>query len=143
LSGSGLPTPLLDVVFCLLIVFITATFLAIKGLNDPLESSELTLPAIDLADVKANEDEALGIMQQLLIVSLEWNCDHIRYFAGEDECSFSKLQQHIEKESPEELNLRVSDSVPFGKVMQVIDLARESGTSAISFAFNPREEERS
>lgn len=117
-------TPLVDVMLVLLVIFIiTAPLLA--------SSIQLDLPKTDAA-------KPLDTPKFVSVVIDKSS----KVFLGDQPIEPTDLAtrlQQIAKASPEtEVQLRSDETVPYGKVVEVIGIAQKAGLSRIGFVANPK-----
>ncbi len=117
-------TPLVDVMLVLLVIFIiTAPLLA--------SSIQLDLPKTDAAKPL----EAPKFVSVVIDKSS-------KVFLGDQPIALVDLATRLQqtaKSSPEtEVQLRSDESVPYGKVVEVIGIAQKAGLSRIGFVANPK-----
>lgn len=117
-------TPLVDVMLVLLVIFIiTAPLLA--------SSIQLDLPKTDAA-------KPLDTPKFVSVVIDKSS----KVFLGDQPIELTDLAtrlQQIAKASPEtEVQLRSDETVPYGKVVEVIGIAQKAGLSRIGFVANPK-----
>lgn len=115
-------TPMIDMVFILLIFF--------------LLTSVFVLPAID---VQLPQAETGGETAELeLVISIQ---NDGSVFVNKSEVPiddlFSYLQTESEERRVEEVFLRADNSLPFGDIVNVLDIARSAGFATISFMVEP------
>jgi biopolymer transport protein TolR len=117
-------TPLVDVMLVLLVIFIiTAPLLA--------SSIQLDLPKTDAA-------KPLDTPQFVSVVIDKSS----KVFLGDQPIELADLASRLQqtaKASPEtEVQLRSDETVPYGKVVEVIGIAQKAGLSRIGFVANPQ-----
>ena len=117
-------TPLVDVMLVLLVIFIiTAPLLA--------SSIQLDLPKTDAA-------KPLDTPKFVSVVIDKSS----KVFLGDQPIELTDLAtrlQQIAKASPDtEVQLRSDETVPYGKVVEVIGIAQKAGLSRIGFVANPK-----
>jgi biopolymer transport protein TolR len=117
-------TPLVDVMLVLLVIFIiTAPLLA--------SSIQLDLPKTDAAKPL----EAPKFVSVVIDKSS-------KVFLGDQPIELADLATRLQltaKASPDtEVQLRSDESVPYGKVVEVIGIAQKAGLSRIGFVANPK-----
>ena len=117
-------TPLVDVMLVLLVIFIiTAPLLA--------SSIKLDLPSTDAAKPM----EAPKFVSVVIDKSS-------KVFLGDQPIELADLATRLQqtaKSSPEtEVQLRSDETVPYGKVVEVIGIAQKAGLSRIGFVANPQ-----
>lgn len=117
-------TPLVDVMLVLLVIFIiTAPLLA--------SSIKLDLPSTDAA--KPLE------APKFVTVVVDKNA---KIFLGDQPIELPALASHLQQTAKQnkdtELQLRSDESVPYGKVVEVIGIAQKAGLSRIGFVANPQ-----
>jgi biopolymer transport protein TolR len=117
-------TPLVDVMLVLLVIFIiTAPLLA--------SSIQLDLPTTDAA-------KPLDAPQFVSVVIDKSS----KVFLGDQPIELADLASRLQqtaKASPEtEVQLRSDETVPYGKVVEVIGIAQKAGLSRIGFVANPQ-----
>jgi biopolymer transport protein TolR len=117
-------TPLVDVMLVLLVIFIiTAPLLA--------SSIQLDLPSTDAAKpVDAPKSVSVVIDKSSKV------------FLGDQPIELADLATRLQqtaKASPEtEVQLRSDESVPYGKVVEIIGIAQKAGLTRIGFVANPQ-----
>jgi biopolymer transport protein TolR len=117
-------TPLVDVMLVLLVIFIiTAPLLA--------SSIQLDLPKTDAA-------KPLDTPKFVSVVIDKSS----KVFLGDQPIELADLATRLQqtaKASPEtEVQLRSDETVPYGKVVEVIGIAQKAGLSRIGFVANPQ-----
>ena len=117
-------TPLIDVMLVLVVIFIiTAPLLA--------SSIKLDLPKTDAA--KPNEAPKFV----LLVVDKSGQA-----FLNDKPLSTAELAQQLAqtaKQNPDtELQLRADESVPYGRVVEVMGVAQKAGLNRIGFVADPK-----
>ncbi len=117
-------TPLVDVMLVLLVIFIiTAPLLA--------SSIQLDLPKTDAA-------KPLDAPKFVSVVIDKSS----KVFLGDQPIELTDLATRLQqtaKSSPEtEVQLRSDETVPYGKVVEVIGIAQKAGLSRIGFVANPQ-----
>jgi biopolymer transport protein TolR len=117
-------TPLVDVMLVLLVIFIiTAPLLA--------SSIKLDLPSSDAA--KPNE------APKFVTVVIDKSS---KVFLGEQAVELPALADSLKKiagvSKDTELQLRSDETVPYGKVIEVIGIAQKAGLTRIGFVANPQ-----
>jgi biopolymer transport protein TolR len=117
-------TPLVDVMLVLLVIFIiTAPLLA--------SSIQLDLPKTDAA-------KPLDTPKFVSVVIDKSS----KVFLGDQPIELADLASRLQqtaKASPEtEVQLRSDETVPYGKVVEVIGIAQKAGLSRIGFVANPQ-----
>ncbi len=117
-------TPLVDVMLVLLVIFIiTAPLLA--------SSIQLDLPKTDAA-------KPLDTPKFVSVVIDKSS----KVFLGDQPIELADLATRLQqtaKTSPEtEVQLRSDETVPYGKVVEVIGIAQKAGLSRIGFVANPK-----
>jgi biopolymer transport protein ExbD len=112
-------TPLIDLAFALLIIFMITTPLLEQtiAINLPLESA-------------SPQDDRRDRFQSISI-----NRDGV-YFWGDDQVSMSELEQRLEltatESDPPVLNIRADASLPYQHVIRLMDLIKKANLSRIS-----------
>ncbi|MBA7639611.1 Tol-Pal system protein TolR [subsurface metagenome] len=120
LNKGGGPdlTPLLDMVFLLLIFFLLTSFLV-------LPSIPVALPEAETAEVHEKPDISITIKSD---GSLQFNGKPV---------SDDKLQRSLKRiytfGQPKEVIIQSDKEVPFGRVIEVMDISKKSGARNISF----------
>jgi biopolymer transport protein TolR len=117
-------TPLVDVMLVLLVIFIiTAPLLA--------SSIKLDLPSTDAA----KPTEAPTFVTVVIDKSS-------KVFLGDQAIELSalatSLQQTAKQNKDTEVQLRSDESVPYGRVIEVIGVAQKAGLTRIGFVANPQ-----
>ena len=118
-------TPLVDVMLVLLVIFIiTAPLLA--------SSIKLDLPSTDAA----RPTEAPKFVTVVIDKST-------KVFLGDQPIELaalaSSLKQAAEQNKDTEVQLRSDETVPYGKVVEVIGIAQKAGLTRIGFVANPQQ----
>lgn len=123
-TGSAGPdlTPMIDMVFILLIFF--------------LLTSVFVLPAID---VQLPQAETGGETEELeLVISIQSSGS---VFVNKNEVPIDALSSYLQAEAEErqveEVFLRADNALPFGVIVNVLDIARGAGFATISFMVEP------
>jgi biopolymer transport protein TolR len=117
-------TPLVDVMLVLLVIFIiTAPLLA--------SSIKLDLPSTDAA----KPTEAPKFVTVVIDKSAQ-------VFLGDQPIELPALAESLKKTADAnkdtEVQLRSDESVPYGKVIEVIGIAQKAGLTRIGFVANPK-----
>jgi biopolymer transport protein TolR len=117
-------TPLVDVMLVLLVIFIiTAPLLA--------SSIKLDLPSTDAA----KPTEAPKFVTVVIDKSA-------KVFLGDQPIELPALAESLKKTADAskdtEVQLRSDESVPYGKVIEVIGIAQKAGLTRIGFVANPK-----
>ncbi len=117
-------TPLVDVMLVLLVIFIiTAPLLA--------SSIKLDLPSTDAA----KPTEAPKFVTVVIDKSA-------KVFLGDQPIELpalaTSLQQTAKQNKDTEVQLRSDETVPYGKVVEVIGIAQKAGLTRIGFVANPQ-----
>ncbi|MBS7808781.1 biopolymer transporter ExbD [Variovorax sp. PCZ-1] len=117
-------TPLVDVMLVLLVIFIiTAPLLA--------SSIKLDLPSTDVA----KPTEAPKFVTVVIDKSA-------KIFLGDQPTDLAalatSLQQTAKQNKDTEVQLRSDETVPYGKVIEVIGIAQKAGLTRIGFVANPQ-----
>ena len=122
-SGAGPDlTPMIDMVFILLIFF--------------LLTSVFILPAIDVQ----LPDAATGEKPEELELTISIRPDGTIFVNREQvpfDGLFAYLQQKAEEYLVEEVFLRADNSLEFGKIVDVLDITRQAGFNNVSFMVEP------
>jgi biopolymer transport protein TolR len=118
-------TPLIDVMLVLVVIFI---------LTAPLLASSLRLDLPQAQAAKPQEASqalqvALGRDGQLYVQDQPLTLDALR----------QRLAQAAQQNPQTEIQLRADESVPYGKVVAVLDAAHQAGLSRIGFVAQPRQ----
>jgi biopolymer transport protein ExbD len=111
-------TPMIDMVFLLLIFFLLTSLVMQPVLN-------VVLPKAATAETEKDLTITLGIDK-----------DHVLYFNGEpvaEEDLRLKLISALESSENNTVTIQSDESVDFGKVVMLMDIARKSGAGAVSF----------
>ena len=115
-------TPMIDMVFILLIFF--------------LLTSVFILPAIDVQLPGA----ATGEKPEELELTISLKADGTVFVNKEQvpvERLFTYLQQKAEEYQVQEVYLQADKALPFGEIVEVLDVTREVGFDSISFMVEP------
>jgi biopolymer transport protein TolR len=116
-------TPLVDVMLVLVVIFIlTAPLLA--------SSIRLDLPASDAAQASDSNTPVTVVMDRGGQIYLDDRP------VSRDELS-ARLQQTARLRPDTEVHLRADESVPYGKVVEVMGAAQKAGLNRIGFATEP------
>ena len=114
-------TPLIDVVFLLLIFFmVSTTFVESRGISVTLPETKSTRKA----------DET-----QNLVVSIKQDGS---LYLGETKVSEGELRVHFEQKPEAALVIRADTKSEHGSVVKVMDLANQVGLKRIAVATSPR-----
>lgn len=117
-------TPLVDVMLVLLVIFIiTAPLLA--------SSIKLDLPSSDAAKPTDAPKFVMLVIDKSAKVFLADQAIELPALA-------ESLKKTAEQNKDTEVQLRSDETVPYGKVIEVIGIAQKSGLSRIGFVANPR-----
>jgi len=133
---KGAPWAFVDVLFILLIFYITQTDW-IRQVYDE-SPSELMLPAMTISESQTLDGEDGHFGSALVIISLAMANGKPVWHFGTEELGFQELGNRLASEVPTEVCLRINEDVPHGQVMRIIDLARVSGISNVSFAYKEK-----
>jgi biopolymer transport protein ExbD len=116
-------TPLVDVVFLLLIFFmVTSTFLELPGIKLILPSAKTSTPqAVRELTVMVNADGELYLNNR----PLEWSQLE------------AKLKSALKHSPSRTLNIKADRSVPHGKVVSIMDIARLCGAKKLVVTTQP------
>jgi biopolymer transport protein TolR len=116
-------TPLIDVMLVLLVIFILAA---------PLIASALRLDLPTASAATAHE------VQRAVRVGLDKTG---QIYLDEQPLSLDQLQQHLNdvarQSQQAEIQLRADEAVPYGRVVAIIDAARQAGLSRVGFVAKP------
>jgi biopolymer transport protein TolR len=117
-------TPLVDVMLVLLVIFIITAPLLASSIKLDLPSSEAAKPTEAPKFVTVVIDKSAKV------------------FLGDDPIELPALAQSLKKTAEQnkdtEVQLRSDESVPYGKVIEVIGIAQKAGLSRIGFVANPQ-----
>lgn len=117
-------TPLVDVMLVLLVIFIiTAPLLA--------SSIKLDLPSTDAAKPTEAPTFVTVVIDKSSKVFLGDQAIELSALA-------SSLQQTAKQNKDTEVQLRSDESVPYGRVIEVIGVAQKAGLTRIGFVANPQ-----
>lgn len=116
-SGPDL-TPLIDMVFLLLIFFLLTSFL-----TRPIIPVEL--PEAEIAELSKDQDISITVRRD---GSLLLNGEEIP-----DETLARTLKRLYTYRQSRELIIQSDKEVPFGRVVEVMDISKKSGARTISF----------
>ena len=136
---SGLPPTFVDVLFCVLIFYVVATVLLVRGVTDPNASQERVLPPIDLPQMLgAEEDQPGGVGPTIMVVSMRHKNGALELLVADKPVSIRSLEERLGLQQPQEVCLRVDKAVTHGEEMRVIDLAMKQGVGRVTFAYAPQ-----
>lgn len=131
---KGLPPVFVDVLFIVILFFVTITTITSKSYNEAPQ--ELSLPALDLAKLQENEKGEGNLDNNILILSLKiTDGSRVQYFIKEKEIPFDQLQPLLTEEQPTEVCLRIDENIKHGDTMKMISLCQEAGIRQVSFAY--------
>lgn len=122
-------TPLIDMVFILLVFFLLTSFVLFPSL-------EITLPETESVETPRPTGLVIGIRADgaLLLNNRQIDEPSLRR-------DLSARYVGSSRDSTGELMIQADRRVPFGRVIEVMDLCRESGVRDISFLVEYREGE--
>jgi biopolymer transport protein TolR len=117
-------TPLVDVMLVLLVIFIITAPLLASSIKLDLPSSEAAKPTEAPKFVTVVIDKSAKI------------------FLGDQPIELSALAESLKKTAgiskDTEVQLRSDETVPYGKVIEVIGIAQKAGLTRIGFVANPK-----
>jgi biopolymer transport protein TolR len=117
-------TPLVDVMLVLLVIFIITAPLLASSIKLDLPSSEAAKPTEAPKFVTVVIDKSAKI------------------FLGDQPIELSALAESLKKTASiskdTEVQLRSDETVPYGKVIEVIGIAQKAGLTRIGFVSNPK-----
>ncbi|NJM44670.1 MAG: biopolymer transporter ExbD [Brachymonas sp.] len=117
-------TPLVDVMLVLLVIFIiTAPLLA--------SSIKLDLPSSEAAKLMDSPKFVTVVIDKSAQVFLDDQAVDLKALA-------ERLKQSAERSKETEVQLRSDETVPYGKVVEVIGIAQKAGLTRIGFVANPQ-----
>ena len=119
-------TPLIDVVFQLLIFFmLTTTFINVES------GVKVDLPRGDFAAVKEQKTTIVTITENNVI--------YINYRLIDPNSLSEKVQEEIKSNHNSLVVLEADQNISHGKVVRVMDLIKKGGAERIAIATKPRE----
>ncbi len=119
-------TPMIDVVFLLLIFFMVTYTQAEKSAHNVRLPKSSTSKTVDV--------------EKILVITLKKNGDiHV----GEDKISreriIPRLKNYIKSTGKKRVILRGDEYVPYGKLMKIMDLAKRAGIEIVSLSTRYKE----
>ena len=118
-------TPLIDVMLVLVVIFILTAPLLASSLRLDLPQAQAAKPQ----DAPQVVQIALGKDGQLYVQDQPLTLDALR----------QRLALAAQQNPQTEVQLRADESVPYGKVVAVLDAAHQAGLSRIGFVAQPRQ----
>lgn len=118
-------TPLIDVMLVLVVIFILTAPLLASSLRLDLPQAQAARPQ----EAPQALQVALGKDGQLYVQDQPLTLDALR----------QRLAQAAQQNPQTEIQLRADESVPYGKVVAVLDAAHQAGLSRIGFVAQPRQ----
>ena len=132
----GLPATFVDVLFCLLAIFMVSTFMGLHSYVDPPQ--ELMLPPLDLSELEAEDESTVSNARDLIIISISPGSNGSpSFFVDSKEVGLEALGAILQESTPREACLRVDGETRHATEMSVIELCRRKGVQLISFAYSP------
>jgi len=132
----GLPATFVDVLFCLVAIFMVSTFMGLHSYVDPPQ--ELMLPPLDLSELDAIDESAVSESRDLIVISIVPGANGSpSFYVDSNEVSLEALGAILEQSRPTEACLRVDDDTRHATEMRIIELCRQKGVQVVSFAYSP------
>ncbi len=114
-------TPLVDVVLVLLIIFMVTTPMLVKGIKVSLPKTASSSTKIDKKDI---------------VLSIDKNGN---YYIDKVRVKKQALGDFLKNHLKSSLIIKADKSVDYGKVVQVIDIAKKSGIDRVGLATQPKQ----
>lgn len=126
----GLPPSLLDVFLVILMLFIMLSALASVAER---EAKEMSLPPIDLAAIKDGGQTSPGLTRTKPVTITV--APGPQFFLDAAKMDFDQLKNHLSKNRIPEVELRGDSQVPYGQIMRVLRLCRETGNTRVAITY--------
>ena len=121
-TGDVNLTPMIDIIFNLLIFFLIVAVVSQRGLN-------LTLPSSSTAEKRPKQSLEIMVTQDGRILF-----DGAVVRASELEARLRQEKQRLQGEAAESIILKADERAPFGQFVTVMDTARRVGLSNLVIA---------
>jgi len=126
---TGMPPTLIDIVFCLLIMFLLPAVLASTTTR---EARERTLPPIALAEMR-DSDKSTG-MTSTRVVAITV-APGPTFFVDNEEVSYNALEQRLAALGAVDVEIRGDTGVLYGVITEILSICQANGISSVSLAY--------
>lgn len=130
---SGMHPSLLDVMCCLVFIFLLTSLLAASSQQ---EAREKTLPPVDLTEMPDEPGSNENRQEKVAVVTVKQGPV---YLIDNDEINAEELGARLGVSHIEEVDIRGDNGVPYGYIMNVMRICRESRIDKVALTYSAKE----
>ena len=129
---TGMPASLLDIMCCLVFIFLLTSLLAA---STQIEARERMLPPIDLARM---QHPSADVMPDTESCTITISPGPVYLLSGK-EVTMEQLGAALKDSAPDEIEIRGDQHVAYGEIMKIMQTCREAGTAQIALTYETAE----
>lgn len=131
--SSGMHPSLLDVMCCLVFIFLLTSLLAATSQR---EASERTLPPIDLAEMEDSIGAEKKDESDIIVVTVRKGPE---YLVNDTPLDIDQIPGILSERRPDEVEIRGDNTVAYGHIMDIMRLCRQAGIDRVALTYKIKE----
>ena len=128
-KATGMSPTLIDIVFCMLIMFLLPAVLASTTTT---EARERTLPPIALAEMRDSESKTGMTSSRTVALTVG---PGPTFFIDSEEVTFLQLSERLAALGVVDVEIRGDTSVSYGVITKVLSACQENGISRVALTY--------